>query len=41
MVEVASELQFAPLIMSAVDTPAGLALEVTAPHVEGGGGGGW
>ena len=38
MVEVASELQFAALRMSAVDTPTGLALEVSAPHVEWGGG---
>ena len=30
----ASELQFAALRMSAVDTPAALALKVAAPHVE-------
>ena len=40
MVEVASELQFAALRMSAVDTPTALALEVAAPRVEWGGGGG-
>ena len=37
MVEVASELQFAALRMSAVDIPTALALEVAAPRVEWGG----